>query len=394
MRVLLTLATILAGCGGDTSLQRVPAEEPGIVGPASPWDDLEDARGPDLLLGVAWRPLIEAEDSWTVGPLRYSIVDRDGEVRVDFALPWPAGQATHLDLDAAGPGQLLATAARADDSPVGPDGYVWRTLRLDAVEQTTREVLRLTDDGDLELPMTGRVLALPGAGSTVRVAADPSTEHGLWFLPETTDGRVADLHRVDAADSEAAPEVYPRSTWLPPDLVAKDGGAPEMAWTLQSSPDAPGLALGLDGALKTASSRRLITWTPEGGLGESLDLSHIGDLSLRVEPSWRPGPGAGHSLFQRGAATPFCAEPTFVVVGGDSTVEVDAGGDLDCGWSGPLLDPEAPTFAWFGFRLDSGPGHRLRISHRGLDVWEISRFRDGVVDRPFLLLEAVEVVLD
>ena len=394
MRRALIIMIILAGCGGDTPLRAVPPDAAVEVGPASPWDELGEARGPDLLLGVAWRPLLDTDGTWTVGPLRYSIVDREGEVRVDFPLPWPAGQVTHLDLDAAGPGQLLATAARADDSPVGPDGYVWRTLRLDALEQSAEEVLRLTDDGDLELPMTGRVLALPGAGSTVRVAADPSSGSGLWFLPETTDGRVGDLHRVDSADSDAAAEVYPRSSWLPPDLVADDGGAPEMAWTLQTSPEAPGLALGLDGALKGAPTRRMLTWTAEEGLGESLDLSHIGDLALRVEPSWRPGPGAGHSLFQRGAATPFCAEPTFVVVGGDATVQVDAGGDLDCGWSGPLLDPVAPTFAWFGFSLDEGPGHRLRISHRGEDVWEVSRFRDGVVDRPFLLLEAVEIVLD
>lgn len=387
----IPLLVLLVGCPAEPALQPLDTTKAPADLSASPWDDFDDADGPSLLMGVAWRPLIEQDGSWDVGPLRYSVIDREGEVRVDFDLPWPAGQVTHLDLDAAEGGRLLATAVRADDSPIGPDGFVWRTLRLDATDGTTTEVVRLTDAGEIELPRTGRVYPLPGAGGTVRVAPDAEHPDRLWFVPATADGRVGDLHRVDAFDTATAPEVLPPSEWLPPGLTADDGGAPEMAWTLQSSANLPGVALGLDGFVDGAPSRQLVTWTPDEGHGAGLDLTDIGDLVLRVEPSWMPGEAGGHALFQRGAATPFCADPTFVVVSQDASHEVNAGGDLDCGWAGPLLDPASPTFAWFGFSLDGGPGHRLRLSHRGEDIYELDRFVDGIVDRPFLLLEAVQL---
>ncbi len=404
----ILLLVPLVGCPEPPDLRPAPVTPVDAVLTPSVWDGVDGGELPDLLFAVAWHPLEAScsdcdDPQWRSAPLRYSVVDSRGTVRADFPLPWTDELIDHLDLQAAGPGALLATISRADHTASGPDGYLWRTLRLDASDGSVTEVLRLQDAGLIELPASGLSLEHLEPSRSVRVTADPAQPSRIWFLPDRTDPdgdpRLGRLYSADLFDPEVAPRSWSGEELLNEPLVHADGGAPLQPWTLQAA-EVDGqttLLVGIDGEGPSGFRRSLGSWSAEDESPSSaLDLTEHGDLAIRSEPSYLAGPDGGAALFQRGSVSSFCGEPSFVVVSAAGALPVEAGDGADCGWAGPLLDADAPTFAWFGFSLDAQgePGHQLQISHRGQDVWSVDRFADGIDERPFLLLEAVLLQAD
>jgi hypothetical protein len=145
------------------------------------------------------------------------------------------------------------------------------------------------------------------------------------------------------------------------------------------------LTLGLHLPDEEGNWRTLLAgFSPETGPMEwSMDLTdlHLGGDIVVVPPSEDE---PARVLFHQDTDQ-WCPTPGFVSWDGEQMNAFSGNDTLYCSKLGPVLDDEAQTFIYYGYNDETEfeQEQRAFISHRGMDVWEYSRFRDGLLDRPF-----------
>jgi len=400
--ILLLCLAVATACS-EYELESTGADEPAAEdvwqgSDDSPWDEIDEGALPAEYFAVAWRTVIDVcpeceEPRWQAGDLRYDLVDVRGTVVRSFDWPGATADLDHLTMIPAGPGRFLVTA-RSDASER-------RTWLVDDQDASVTEVLRVSPGGLMTLPVAGRQLSLGAAASRVRISADPLSLTRLYVISDdASDGesRIGPVRSVDWSDPFALVHTWPPDALVPADLHDGEQGLPGFPWTFQASfdGDQTRFVVGLDGMLgsKVEARSLLLSWAPADPAEHwSLDVT---DLAVRTEPSWIPdgdGSPEGTALFQVGGQSLACAPPEFSVRRSDAHLGV-VGDEVDCAWSGPLLDPVAPTFVYHGFdqaAQASDMGHALYVSHAGEEVWTIDRFALGLTDYRFLLREAIRI---
>jgi hypothetical protein len=194
------------------------------------------------------------------------------------------------------------------------------------------------------------------------------------------------LYSINVRDAEAEVLMWEAPEMITSDLVPEWGFAPWDPWFVSTfaQGDETMLTLGLRIPDVEGNVRSVIAaFSPQSGPMEwSMDL---GDLYSSGEFVVVPpnGDNSEHALFHEFGD--WCPDPAFVRWDGEQAHTFSGNDSLYCSRLGPVLDEQAETFIYYGYSDDSELEQEQRafISHRGNDVWEYSRFRDGMALRPF-----------
>lgn len=364
----------------------------------SPWASLTGAELPEEYFAVVWNdPREICTNCYVVEACpRYSVIDVQGRVAASFELPWESDQVEHVGLRPAGPGRFLAVTnvwSAGEERP-------WKAWFGDGVTQEVEVVIEWGWGGAIYLPQADREIQLPDWLGDAHLLPDPSHPDRLYVLPQNTNmyanPLLGTLYSIDVRDPDA-----PVVTWSPEQMVGEDlipewGWAPWAPWQAEINLDEGSavITLGLEVfSLEGERRRLLVPFTPQiGPLDWEVDLTGVTeqrDLVLRLPQ----GESSVQVLFNSDPPS-WCQGMEFVRYDGATASTISGSSALTCGRIGPVLDEEARTFLYSGLVIESEfasewPGNsgeeRLVISHDGADVWQYTRFKDGMQSVPFVL---------
>ena len=379
----------------------------GLGGTPSPWSSLSGAELPDEHFAVVWNDPREFCPNCFVPPAhpRYSIIDVQGRVAASFELPWEDDQVgdfnqsvhvDHLGLRPAGPGRFLAVTNVWRPG----DGRPWKAWFGNGLTEEVEVVIEWGWGGAIYLPQADREIQLPDWLGDAHLLPDPAHPDRLYVLPQNTNmyanPLLGTLYSIDVRDPDA-----PVVTWSPEQMVGEDlipewGWAPWAPWQAEISLDdgRAVITLGLEVFTSEGERRRLlVSFTPQiGPLDWELDLTGVTEQTEIVLRSPQ-GESSAQVLFNSDSPS-WCQGMEFVRYDGTNVSSVSGSSDLTCGRIGPVLDDEGRTFLYSGLEIDSefanhSPGdvgeERIVISHDGADVWQYTRFKDGLQSVPFVL---------
>ncbi|MBJ94661.1 MAG: hypothetical protein CMP23_09355 [Rickettsiales bacterium] len=416
---LLSLTmSMLIGCS-DYELLKVPAttsngsensvliqDPPGTTtsnnNQASPWGSLEPGQMPEEYFAVAWT---EAGETESYSAPRYDIIDITGQVVSSFTAPVHpspgshSGWIEHHSIQAAGEGRFLVVSSSQGADFYGPTTHVWLADGHTGEQETLMSWTAYSNH--VFLTEAGAILELPEWFRLTGILADPHDEDRLFLLTSSSNlyaqPLLGSLYSVNVRDPDA--EVL---SWDAPEMVGTElipdwGNAPWEPWMARvfASEEQTVVALGLllpgeDGAI-----RNLVTGfsVESGPMDWSIDLSdHSLTTDVAIAPP-RQGEAAAVVLHQSSAS---CPEPNFIHRQGEQGYSFSGSDTVFCSKLGPVLDDQAETFIYYGY---SDPElvesqQQAFISHRGVDVWSYSHFRDGLQERPFEILGMARLQLN
>ncbi len=423
---LLLLATFTQVACSDYQLRLAPpgVEEPssepngpigrpegttpgGLGGTPSPWSSLSGAELPEEYFAVVWNdPRELCVNCYVTGACpRYSVIDVQGRVAASFDLPWDPGQVDdvgqsdeveHLGLRPAGPGRFLAVTnvwAPGEERP-------WKAWFGDGLTEEVEVVIEWGWGGSIYLPQADREIQLPDWLGDAHLLPDPAHPDRLYVLPQNTNmyanPLLGTLYSIDVRDPDA-----PVVTWSPEQMVGEDlipewGWAPWAPWKAEISLDEGRavITLGLEVFSPEGERRRLlVSFTPQVGPSDwELDLTGVTE---QRDIAFRPPHGESPAQVLFNSEPPaWCQGMDFVRYDGETVSSISGSSALTCSRLGPVLDEEGRTFLYSGLVIDSefadehlgsGGEERLMISHDGVDVWQHTRFTDGMQSVPFVL---------
>jgi len=407
---LALISIALVGCS-DYQLTRVPdltdgpvstlsqrpnpIEEPTLGGASSgtlpsAWAALEPGEMPEEFFAVAWSDPGEVENN-CYGPCpgvpRYDIIDVMGQVVSSFESPCTNLFAQHHSLQAAGPGRFLAvTSGHSPDSPYNQ--HVWLG---DGISGESEVIMQWGWGTKVYLPQADAEVELPGLMNQARVLVDPQDEDRFFVLISNSmmyaQPLLGTLFSINVRDPDAEVMMWPAHTMITPDMVPSWGHAPWAPWLVDTFQrgDETMLVLGLqvqdeEGELRTvltgfSPQRGPMTWRMDlSGLHQSGELNMLPPTSL----------SDARVLFHQGNDG-WCPQANFSRFDGETLHSFSGSEELFCSRLGPILDDRADTFVYFGYIDDQGLERQQRafVNHRGVDVWELSTFRDGLQSVPF-----------
>ena len=416
LSLLLGLGAALAGCSDYSfrslptsvdppTIVRVPPPSGGANGGStgrrntpSPWGNLSPADLPEEYFALAWNdPRTGCHDCFTpvyVRP-RYDIVDVQGRIVVSFDLPW-SSYVDHLSMTAAGPARFLSVSR-----VFLPEGdRPWKAWFGDGATGEVSVAMEWGWNGDIYLPQADRLIHLPEWLGDAHVMPDPANEDRIYVLPQNTsmyaNPLLGTLYSIDLYDPEA-----PVVTWSPEALIGEElipewGWAPWAPWHAEAYFDGqkPVIVLGLEVFDQEGEYRRILkSFSPQlGPLGWEMDLTDVTDqreISFQHSQDDRPATVLFHTT-----EPSWCHPADFTRFNGTDLTTVAGSSGMNCTQLGPVLDQEGRTFLYYGVQLEAGIpelGHRLMISHDGVDVWQYSQFQEGLSSTPFVLHDLVRL---
>ncbi len=358
---------------------------------SSPWGSLNPGEMPEEYFAVAWHDPREVENN-CYGPCpgvpRYDIIDITGQVVSSFESPSQLQfSAQHKSLQPAGPGRFLAvTTGSTPDSDYHEHAWIG-----DGVSGEQEIIMQWGWGSTLFLPLAEKEIELPGLFYSARVMVDPHDEDRFYLLTDNTmmyaQPLLGTLYSINVRDATA--EVF---AWEAPDMVSADlipewGHAPWDPWLVDTfqKGDETMLTLGLHLPDEEGNWRTLLAaFSPQSGpMDWSIELTglHMGGDLVVVPPN---EDNEGRVLFHQDSDQ-WCPNPGFISWDGEHMTSFSGNDSLYCSRLGPVLDDGAETFIYYGYSeaTELEQEQRAFISHRGMDVWEYSHFRDGLALRPF-----------
>ena len=378
------------GTGGSTS--EVP----------SPWGALEPGQMPEEYFAVAW---VDPSETDSYSPPRYDIIDISGQVVSSFSAPEhqsstnAASWVSHHSLQASGPGRFLAVTSSQAADFYGPSTYVWSANGFTGEQEILISWGPFSEN--IELPQAGIQLELPDWFGLQRIVADPHNEDRLFVLTSNTmmysEPLLGTLYSIHVRDPQAEVLSWDASELISPDLIPEWVHAPWDPWMLDSFArgDETVLALGLQFPDEEGGLRTLVAgFSPENGPTEwSLDLS---DYPFTEEIAMVPSGDEQTTSAVFHQSNDWCPSADFVRWDGGELTEFSGTDSVYCSSLGPVLDDSAETFIYYGY-IDPdlvGAEQRAFISHRGADVWSYSRFREGLQEHPFEIVDIARLQLE
>ncbi len=224
-----------------------------------------------------------------------------------------------------------------------------------------------------------------------RVLVDPQDEDRFFVLIDNSmmyaQPLLGTLFSVNVRDPDAEVMMWPAHTMITPDMVPSWGHAPWDPWLVDTFQrgDETMLVLGLQVQDEEGEMRTLLTgFSPQRGpMTWSMDLSGLhrpGELKMLPPTSLSDA----RVLFHQ-SNDEWCPQANFSRFDGETLHSFSGNEELFCSRVGPILDDRAETFVYFGYIDEHGMERRQRafVSHRGVDVWELNTFRDGLQSVPF-----------
>ena len=356
----------------------------------SPWAALVAGELPEEYFAVAWsdpRDLTMNCYGPCPGIPRYDIIDVTGQVVRSFESPCSSMWAQHDSLQAAGPGRFLAvTSGQAPDSSYSQHAWIG-----DGISGETETVMQWGWGPKVYLPIAGREVELPGLINRARVLVDPHNEDRLYVLIDNTmmyaQPLLGTLFSVDFRDPLGEVRMWAGPSMIAPDLVPEWGHAPWDPWLVESFQrgDATMIVLGLQMPDEFGDLRTVLTgFSPQTGpLDWSMDLTGLVQPSeLKLVPPTTTSDA--RVIFHQGPDR-WCPAASFTQFDGGQIRSSLGDEAVFCSQLGPILDDSAQTFIYFGFSeaAELEREQRMFVHHRGVDVWELSEFREGLQRLPF-----------
>jgi hypothetical protein len=404
--IFFVLISLMMGCS-DYNLSRIEPHgeelvaDPGgsdptavLADPAtdssdsSPFGSLDPGEMPEEYFAVAWHDPSEVAGN-CYGPCpgvpRYDIIDITGQVVSSFGSPSQQQfSAQHRSLQAAGPGRFLAvTSGWVQDSSFYEHAWI-----ADGLTGESEIIMQWGWNSTLSLPLIEKEIEIPGLYHP-RVMVDPHDEDRFYLLTDNTTmyahPLLGTLYSINVRDAEAEVLMWEAPEMITSDLVPEWGFGLWDPWFVSTfaQGDETMLTLGLRIPDVEGNVRSVIAaFSPQSGPMEwSMDLGDIypGGEFVVLPPN---GDNPEHAIFHEGSD--WCPDPAFVRWDGEQMHTFSGNDSLYCSRIGPVLDEQAETFIYYGYSDDSELEQEQRafISHRGVDVWEYSRFRDGMALRP------------
>lgn len=420
----LFVVALLAGCS-DYTLHLAPPEPGTVPGtslvpgssridppgglvppPSSPWSSLDPGSFPEALVAVAWNDPREGcfdcpNPFFLYERPRYDILDAQGRVLVRFELPWEDAHVTHRSLHPAGPGRFLA-----DSSLYDSEGPYYRKIWFgDGLSGEVDVVLEMGSEPEVFLPQADRVVDMPEGFHSAHVRPDPQDPDRVYLMARlvsiTEEVLQARLYSLDVRDPEA-----PIFEWYPEDMIAEQrfpeaGETPLYPWVFETFADGDETVLVL-GVLEVghldSTPGSLISFSPDTGPADwTLDLTGrvVMDAQFGRRLAFRPplGDQPGQAVVPHDISTSSgdCNGPGFAALDGEEDVSLASSDSLACLRIGTQIEPSSSTFLYYGDEVapEFLNQDRLVLSHRGQDVWDYTRFQDGLAQRPFDLQDMV-----